>query len=542
MDFAQGADKDNKKILLEKAMNLLPQNEINVLWQKYQNDLPKINTSMLMDKKENANESLKEQQEEKNNSDIITNDEPKLFTNNQENATFEIDSNDSQENGNNIPEETNKKRGIEKPKKTAQIFSEFMKVPEEENNMNADNLKQDKEKIQENNSCKPQKPEDKNDDLTNDLFLEKIKKILMDHKKEKMENEKQLTTDENEDILEIKEENNENKNKNYFIGKKRKDAKNYLENDSESENDNKSKHSLFVPDNENDESESEEESIKKIRNLTNFYNKRSNPENSNIRRRTVEMKLEKQKEEINSRYDEKDDLLDILENNGILYILNCLTKITLNRNIKAEKKLDDMINRLGLLKTWLLIFQNYLENKSKKQNRNINKNFPNYFEKENKSNINNSSFLSNGETQTQPEEKISKINNINKRINDLSFKKEENLKSEQKRFNPNGFSLSLHYHKDKDGKIYKYAKHHYLGKEICVFYCCDKDCNSTANYYLKTSRFELINGHTKKYEDHYYIIKPDKDYKIMEDFKKKNFREAQMFKKPEGPKIVQWYD
>jgi len=102
--------------------------------------------------------------------------------------------------------------------------------------------------------------------------------------------------------------------------------------------------------------------------------------------------------------------------------------------------------------------------------------------------------------------------------------------------------LGLHFHKDKNGKVYKYSKNTFLGRDICIFNCCDKDCHSNANYIMSDGKFIINSEHDKKYEEHSYIMKPDKDHKIMEEFKKKNFIEGQVFQKDAGPKIVQWYD
>ena len=92
------------------------------------------------------------------------------------------------------------------------------------------------------------------------------------------------------------------------------------------------------------------------------------------------------------------------------------------------------------------------------------------------------------------------------------------------------------------GNVYKYSKHHFFGKEICVFYCCDKECRATANYYMNTLRFVLVNKHNKEYNDHIYVKKPDRDRKVMDDLKKRPEHEGQMFKRSDGSKLVKWYD
>jgi len=67
------------------------------------------------------------------------------------------------------------------------------------------------------------------------------------------------------------------------------------------------------------------------------------------------------------------------------------------------------------------------------------------------------------------------------------------MKDNNKSLSLKSSGLSLHFHKDKLGRIYKYTKHHFSGKDICVFYCCDKECNGTANYYFDTKKFIFTN-------------------------------------------------
>jgi hypothetical protein len=118
----------------------------------------------------------------------------------------------------------------------------------------------------------------------------------------------------------------------------------------------------------------------------------------------------------------------------------------------------------------------------------------------------------------------------------------EKEKPREINFNEKGYTLSIHYHKDNRGRIYKFAKHHLIAKDIFVFYCCDRDCHATANYFIKSKKFQPITEHDKRYEDHLYIRRVERDQKIMEEFKKKTYHEAQVFKKQDGPKVIQWYD
>ena len=130
--------------------------------------------------------------------------------------------------------------------------------------------------------------------------------------------------------------------------------------------------------------------------------------------------------------------------------------------------------------------------------------------------------------------------------NNFSYdqKKAEPKKKDTNRlsFSLKSTGLSLHFHKDEIGNVYKYSKHHFFGKDICVFYCCDKECRATANYYMNTLRFVLVNKHSKEYSEHIFVKKPDRDRKVMDDLKKRAEHEGQMFKRSDGAKIVKWYD
>ena len=131
--------------------------------------------------------------------------------------------------------------------------------------------------------------------------------------------------------------------------------------------------------------------------------------------------------------------------------------------------------------------------------------------------------------------------------NNLSSKKKGvkriiDAKEKKKLMSLHNLGLGLHFHKDKEGKIYKYSKDSFLGRDICIFKCCDNECHSTANYIMSDGKFIINSEHNKKQEEHSYIQKPDKDTKIIEEFKNKNFGEAQVFRKDNGPKIIQWYD
>ena len=320
----------------------------------------------------------------------------------------------------------------------------------------------------------------------------------------------------------------------------------------------------------------------------------TNNNNSQIDRKTDLIQTNKEKIIISK----------LIEKKGFLFIFNLLIKPTLSRVDPLEKYFDDLIGSIGLLKVALIIFQIYFENQfnSEKartmnkredpndimididgenevvgQNNNLqsnnfnNMNMPmnnyqsNYSQNMNPMSYNsnnsyansNYNILRNNLTNSMGEQNLYSSNmysssgdsnekNVSKYFNNnFSYdqkKSESKRKDNRVSFSLKSTGLSLHFHKDEMGNVYKYSKHHFFGKEICVFYCCDKECRATANYYMNTLRFVLVNKHNKDYNDHIYVKKPDRDRKVMDDLKKRPEHEGQMFKRSDGSKLVKWYD
>ena len=300
---------------------------------------------------------------------------------------------------------------------------------------------------------------------------------------------------------------------------------------------------------------------------------------------------------------EKIIISKLIEKKGFLFIFNLLIKPTLSRVDPLEKYFDDLIGSVGLLKVALIIFQIYFENQfNSEKSRAMNKredpneimididgeneiggpnnnlqsnnfnsmNMPmnnyqtNYsqnmtpmaYNSSNSYATNNYNILRNNLTNNMSEPNLYSNNmysssdsnekNVSKYFNNnFSYdqkKSESKRKDNRVSFSLKSTGLSLHFHKDEMGNVYKYSKHHFFGKEICVFYCCDKECRATANYYMNTLRFVLVNKHNKEYNDHIYVKKPDRDRKVMDDLKKRPEHEGQMFKRSDGSKLVKWYD
>ena len=350
---------------------------------------------------------------------------------------------------------------------------------------------------------------------------------------------------------------------NKYCGKKRKSPFKLLKNQKKK---NKAK-------NNNKESEEKEKEIIKE------HQKINNPEI-------------KKEEETKNGISEKEILENLVKKEGFKKVFNCLTVIPLDRKNPLEKAIDDIISSIGLLRTSLILSQikfelidnntttpdippNNYENLKIQQNPKIDNN-----------EINDSCISYNKTRNSRKEEDIQiipegtyeeKKSKMKKKLKTLSLRKihknkpkknyysaqkynkhiifnedkEEELKEEKKDKEDNidkELELGVHFQKDKDGKIYKYTKHHYRfnkGQKSYIYYCADPKCKSKACYYAKSMKFELIRSHRLKYEEHCYIQNKDRldKYKhIIEDFEKRECHESQIFKNKNGAQIVKWYD
>jgi len=198
-------------------------------------------------------------------------------------------------------------------------------------------------------------------------------------------------------------------------------------------------------------------------------------------------------------------------------ILNYLDKNEpINESEINKNFIDNISKNINIIKKLLSCLQNYIQNK--------------------KDDDEDEESIQLKEKESPEKSKVisNKKGMMHKRIIDAKEKK--------KLMCIHNLGLGLHFHKDKEGRIYKYSKNTFLGRDICIFNCCDKECHSNANYIMSDGKFIINSEHDKKYEDHSYIKKPDKDHKYIEEFKKKNFIEGQVFQKDSGPKIIQWYD
>ena len=129
----------------------------------------------------------------------------------------------------------------------------------------------------------------------------------------------------------------------------------------------------------------------------------------------------------------------------------------------------------------------------------------------------------------------------------LSKTEEEITKKSQENqiINNEEYELGEHFHKEKNGKIYRYNKHHFRVKNKISFNCADLKCKSRGLYFINSMKFRVMTSHSLPYEEHNYIKNKEKfnrHKEIFDDFKKRNCHEAQVFKNDIGDKLVKWYD
>ena len=184
---------------------------------------------------------------------------------------------------------------------------------------------------------------------------------------------------------------------------------------------------------------------------------------------------------------------------GFNKIFNLITKLHFDRRNPVEKKLEEIIFNTGLLQTSLILLQIKFTISP--------------------------GIVPNPFTPAEIEKK--------KRESDL-----QDLENK-------GYILGEHLHKDKNGKIFKYLKHHLRVKNIFVYYCGDKSCKSRGLYNIKNMNFKVVIAHSFPHEKHNYIMikyKYEQYQTVFNDFKQRNCSEAQIFKNEQGDKLVKWYN
>ena len=196
---------------------------------------------------------------------------------------------------------------------------------------------------------------------------------------------------------------------------------------------------------------------------------------------------------------EREELLNLVKMEGFNKIFNLITKLHFDRRNPVEKKLEEIIFNIGLLQTSLILLQIKFT-------------------------------ISPG------------IVPIPFTPAEIEKKKRE---SDLQDLENKGYILGEHLHKDKNGKIFKYLKHHLRVKNIFVYYCGDKSCKSRGLYNIKNMNFKVVIAHSFPHEKHNYIMikyKYEQYQTVFNDFKQRNCSEAQIFKNEQGDKLVKWYN
>ena len=291
-------------------------------------------------------------------------------------------------------------------------------------------------------------------------------------------------SNEDDSFNEKEPEQNKNNNDNIFdlnelfIGKKRERSNN--EDDIKEKQKQKEKEKII-------KDEIEDNNANNIKNYPffNFIN-----ENNNINKeKTVS---------------EKQELVNLVNEEGFNKVFNLMTNTYFDRRNYIERKLDDIICNIGLLRASLILFQI----------------------KFGQPEIHIGESVLNSPP-PKPVEKITKTSPENQIINNEKYE------------------LGEHFHKDKNGNIYKYNKHHFRVKNRISFNCADQKCKSRGLYFVNNMKFRVMTCHSISYEEHCYIKNKEKFNRhkaIFDDFKKKNCHEGQVFKNDIGDKLVKWYD
>ena len=265
-----------------------------------------------------------------------------------------------------------------------------------------------------------------------------------------------LTQDDNS-VINEKEEKKEINAYNVSLGKKRKRKK-----EKYNRNIQKNKKKKIIKDNDNNNEDKSDKSL--LSNKNNIILNNNNNDN----------KIEKEK------------LLNLVKEEGFNTIFSLISNSNFDQNNPIEKELEEIINRIGLLRVTLFLIQ----------------------------------------------------------IKFSSSSEENKILKEKKEIENDIKNLGEHLHKEKDGKIYRYFKH-YIRIRGYVFHCFDRNCKSTGLYNLENMNFKILTPHTIPYDQHIYISNKEKyeQYKdILEDFKKRDCTEAQVFKNTNGDKLVKWYN
>ena len=160
---------------------------------------------------------------------------------------------------------------------------------------------------------------------------------------------------------------------------------------------------------------------------------------------------------------EKEVLNKLVKRQGFNKVFNILSKPCFDRNNPLEKKLDEIICNIGLLRTSLILLQIKFDMPPPMHNYNGYNTNPYY-------NPPNPYLMSNSNSNPYLNQSYSYNSGYHERDLDIllddnkDYKREDESKykrvQERKEIEKEGYELGEHLHKEADGKIYKYLKHH----------------------------------------------------------------------------------
>ena len=144
-------------------------------------------------------------------------------------------------------------------------------------------------------------------------------------------------------------------------------------------------------------------------------------------------------------------------------------------------------------------------------------------------------------------QKINKNFNDNNVINleedDLRINLDENSgnnnidKTSEKMIDITPTTLGDHYHKGKDGLIFRYIFNNMQNDNMAVYKCCEQNCKSKAVMKLREQEFYILNEHSNYYlhKDMINSLINDKNVKLMQ---RKGFQDVQI--SADNRKEVEW--
>jgi len=317
--------------------------------------------------------------------------------------------------------------------------------------------------------------------------------------------------------------------------------------------------------NQKQNKEKEKEKEKKKQPIIKEEDEMENDENRNIennsflRKKRFKDKNSKDENSQNKDYDNNLENLpsyiklnELVKKYGFKNVLKCLCQSSLDQSKSLERNLQKMIDNEGGQKLSFMLLSihcNICDNKDNSNNDGIEKKKGSKLASPMKKKINNDNNDNDMDNEDDDEDNNEDDDrNINDEVK-IDLDSEKNVENSIQKGNSSRFrkelGLGVHFHKDDKDNIYKYCLHHFLGETRAIFYCSDKQCKSIAKYDVVTKVFTITIDHSKSHSQHNYILNFDsekKDKVIFLDFKKKSYKEGQVFRKGEGKRIVQWYN